>query len=152
VGPAADTQYSRFFAWRNVRKFLLEKLVFNIAMGHSVTFVAGSPNFDSFSITLRQYYNGGNKDVITPTGNIATGHSALGASGVQSYIYEEPYNPNVVIERDSILVVGVVMNVTAGSGGTTRSEGIYPSFPYSKLNVLKWMSQSGYYMLGRALD
>lgn len=152
MGPAADAQFTRTFAWRNLRKFILDKATFNFALGHSVTYVAGDPVFTSFDLTFRQYVGGKATAIIPDQNKIATGHAALAASGIQSYIFEESYNPNKVIEANAILVIGMVMNVTAGSGGTARQEGLYAAFPYSKTNTLKWWSQPGAYLLGRSIE
>lgn len=151
MGPAADAQFTRTKAWRNFRKFMLEKAVFNFALGHVVTWVAGSPNFTSFDLSFRQIIGGKAKDII-PVQKIATGHAALGASGIQSYIFEEPYAPNMVIEANAFIVTTITMNVVAGSGGTARSEGLYTAFPYSKTNTLKWWSQPGVYLIGRSIE
>jgi hypothetical protein len=143
-----NTQYTRTFAWRNLRGFLLDKVTFNIALGHNISaYTSGSPNFDSFNLTFRQYINGQFKPIV-PDNKISTGHSALSATGTQSYIYEESFTPGVKIEDNSIIAVAITMNVTTGT--STYQAGLYPAFPYSKTNTTKWFSQSGVYMLGRS--
>lgn len=154
LGPANDTQYVRHFAWRNLRKFTLDKATFNLGLTHNVSaHVDGNTNFTSFDLLFRQYNSGRPKDIISAQ-NILTGHAAIGTTdlGAQTFIYEESFSPNAIIEADSFIVVSITMNTTDGGGTSTSQEGLLPAFPYSKTNTLKWFSQSGVYLLGRGLQ
>jgi len=151
TGPAAGSQLIIAYAWRNFRKWILDKAVINFALAMNATANAGNDcNFDSFSYTFRQYYGGGAPvDIIPPSGNIATGHTTLTGAGTQSYIYEEPFKPNFELVDNSIIVLAITMNTTVGTATLTNC--LLPAFPYQKTNATKWYSQSGVYMLGRGI-
>jgi hypothetical protein len=151
TGPANNTQLIVAYAWRNFRRWILDKLVINVGFCMNASANAGNDvNFDTVQLTLQEFYpNAAPKDIIPPTGPISTGHTTLTGAGSQVFIYEEPFTPNYKLEDNSYIVLGLQMNCTGGTA--TRQEGILPAFPFQKTNATKWYSQSGVYLLGRGI-
>jgi len=146
--PGDNTQYSRIFAWRVPRPFLLEKMVLNV--GFTTNFSANAGNdcsFDSVDVRIRQILPTVRKNIYA--NRFATGHATLTGVGMQTYILEESLRFKTII-REGFLDFRFIINVTAGTA--TRQEGLLPLFSYHPQNDTKWFSQSGAYLQGRALQ
>lgn len=149
TGPANNTQLIVTYAWRNFRRWILDKAVINVGFCMNASANAGNDcNFDTVEITLKELYaDGSTLDIIPPTGPVSTGHTTLIGAGSQVFIYEEPFVPNHPLQDNTWILLGLQMNCTGGTA--TRQEGILPAFPFQKTNATKWYSQSGVYLLGR---